>query len=139
MKRFMPVFLFVASFAVSAQAQQLWGIRAGVVEGHPMVGGEMIIRLSNGFFFNPNVELSGDLLTLNADANYTVDANRFSAFWFGIGAALVHPQEQDLDVGVNLFAGLGKRTGSDVVYAQFKTTVSSSEDSYGSVSLGYRF
>ena len=141
-KSFMPVFLFLLLFAAaSAEAQQSirWGVRVGAVDGEAMIGGEMIRRLGGGFIFNPNFELSGELVSVNADAHYDIEINRDAAFWIGGGIALIMPNEEDLDAGVNLLAGLGTRRGRQVIYAQIKAVAPSSYDSYSSIAVGVRF
>ena len=137
----MPVFLFALLFApVPAEAQR-WGVRLGVAtEGQPLIGGEMIVRLGSGLFFNPNIELGSDLFAANADAYYQIDLTRTAAIWAGGGIALVTPEEQDLDVGVNLLAGMGSRWGPrTITYVQGKIVAPSSYDNYVSLAIGIRF
>ena len=142
MKKFMPVFLFIVLFAaVSAEAQHpaRWGVRAGVVDGEPLVGGEMLVRLGNGFIFNPNVEFGGKLFSANADVHYQIEIMQDAALWIGAGAAFINPEGRDLDVGVNALAGLGRRYGRHILYVQGKVVGPSSYDSYASLSIGVRF
>ena len=139
MKRFMPVFLFVLLFGVPANAQMRWGARIGVVDGEPMIGGDLILKIGSGFWFNPNVELSTDVVTTNADAHYDFEINRDSAFWVGAGIALINPKEQDLDVGVNLLAGLGVRRGRYILYTQVKRVAPSDYDGFNALAVGVRF
>ncbi len=140
MKKFMPVFLFILFAAVSAEAQMRWGARIGaVVDGGPMIGADLLVPLGGGFQFNPNFEISDDLVTTNADVHYDIDITRDAAFWLGGGLALINPEGRDLDVGVNLLAGLGTRRGRSIVYAQVKATAPSDYDSYTSVAFGIRF
>ncbi len=139
MKKFMPVFLFLLVFAASAEAQVRWGVRLGFADSEPMVGGEMIMRIGGGFWFNPNVELSTDIVSANADAHYDIEITRDAAIWFGAGIAAVIPEEQDLDVGVNLLAGIGVNRGGRIFYAQLKRTAPTDYDSYNTVAVGMRF
>ena len=138
MKRFMPVFLFLL-FAATAQAQVRWGVRVGVVDGEPMIGGDAVLRIAHNFFFNPNIELSGYGFTTNADAHYTIEIQRDAGVFFGAGIALVNPEEQDLDVGVNLLAGLAVRRGRYIFYSQLKRTAPADADSFTTVAAGIRF
>ena len=138
MKRFMPVFLFVL-FAVSAQAQMRWGARVGLVDGEAMIGGDVILKLAENLYFNPGLELSGYGFTANADAHYDLQLMRDAAFWVGAGLALVNAEEQDLDVGVNLLAGLGTKDGRYIYYTQLKRTSPADGDSFTTVAVGVRF
>lgn len=138
MKRFMPVFLFLL-FAVSASSQVRWGARAGVVDGNPMMGGDLVLALGGGFIFNPGVEISDDLISTNADAHYDIEISRDAAFWLGTGIALINPEGQDLDVGVNLIAGVGTRRAGRILYSQVKMTAPSDYDSYTTFAFGIRF
>ena len=140
MKRFMPAFLFLLIFAAAtSQAQVRWGARVGVVDGDPMVGGDVVVVLGNGFIFNPNVELSRNLISTNADFHYDVSISRDSAYWVGAGAALLNPDGGDLDVGANLLAGLAVRQAPRIFYTQLKYTVSSDNSGYASAAFGVRF
>jgi hypothetical protein len=141
MKRFMPVFLFLLVFAaLPTSAQVRWGARAGIVDGEAMIGGDVVIVLGAGqVIFNPNVELSSKLVSTNADFHYDFGINRDSAFWLGAGLALVTPEEQDLDAGVNLLLGLGVRQAPRIYYTQLKYTKLSAAGSYASAAFGMRF
>jgi len=139
MKRFMPVFLFVLMFVVPADAAVRWGARIGIVDGEPMIGGELIMKIGSGFWFNPNVELSSDVITTNADVHYDFEISRDAAFWVGAGAAMINPDGQDLDVGVNLLAGLGVRRGRYIIYTQVKRVAPSDYDGFNSLAVGVRF
>jgi hypothetical protein len=138
MKRFMPVLLFLL-LGASSEAQIRWGARLGVVDGEPMIGADAILRIASHFYFNPNVELSGYGFTTNADAHYDIEIQRDAALFFGAGIALVNPENQDLDVGVNLLAGLATRRGRYILYSQLKRTAPADADSVNSVAVGIRF
>lgn len=136
----MPAFVFVLLFAATAShAQVRWGARVGVADGHPMVGGDVVIVLGNGFIFNPNVEVSSHLVSTNADFHYDVSISRDSAYWIGAGAALLDPEGKDLDPGVNLLFGLAVRQAPRIFYTQLKFTKGSAVDGYTSAVFGVRF
>jgi hypothetical protein len=142
MKRFMPVFVFLLLLfsTVSLHAQRVrWGGRVGFTDGDPMIGGDMLVPITSRLMFNPNLEISTDLVTTNADVHYDFDLTREAAAWFGAGIALINPEGQDLDVGVNALAGVGTRWQRHIVYAQFKVTAPGSYDGYTSLAVGIRF
>jgi|SRR6185436_3232504 len=140
MKRFMPAFLFLLLFAVvPLQAQVRWGARIGVVDGGPMIGGDMVKALGGGFIFNPGIEISDDLIATSADVHYDMQIQRDAAFWIGSGIALLNPEDQDLDVGVNLIAGIGTRRAGRIIYSQLKLTAPADYDSFTTLAVGIRF
>ena len=138
MKKFMPVFLFLLVFAASAEARVRWGPRVGFMDGEPMVGFDVLLNMGAGFFFNPNVEVSSDNVSTQADVHYAMELTRDAALWFGAGIAAISP-ERDLDVGVNVLAGIGKNTGGKIFYAQVKHTVPTGGDGYNTIAVGIRF
>jgi len=125
-------------FAIPAHAQLRWGVRAGVTDGDPMIGGEMVLPLGAGFVFNPNIELSSNVVSTNADFHYDFDLGEVDV-WAGAGVALVNPDGQDLDVGVNILAGVGAPKSRWYPYAQVKLTAPSDYDSFTSLAVGIRF
>lgn len=135
----MPVFVLL--FAISANAQVRWGARAGVVDGEPMIGADVIMKIaSSSFYFNPGVEVSGYGITSNADLHYDIELTRDAALWFGGGVALLNSDdERDLDVGVNLIAGVGRRSGRYIFYTQLKRTWPTGDDAFGALAVGIRF
>lgn len=135
----MSVFLFLLFLSIPAAAQARWGVRVGVVDGEPMVGGDVILPLGASFYFNPNIELSGWGFTANADAHYDFELTPNAALWVGAGVGLLHEEKQDLDAGVNLLAGLGTRSGRYLFYTQVKRTEPSSGDGLSSLAVGMRF
>jgi hypothetical protein len=142
MKRFMPAFLFVlllGALPLHAQHPARWGVRGGLVDGEAMIGGEMIFRLGNGFFFNPSVEISGWGVTTNADAHYAVELTRDAALYGGLGIAAINPKNQDLDAGVNVLVGVGVRRSGFILYTQAKRIVPSSGDGVNTFAFGVRF
>ena len=138
MKRFMPVFVFLL-FAIPATAQVRWGARAGVVDGEPMIGADVIMKIAGSVYFNPGVELSGFGVTTNADAHYDFELTRDAALWVGAGIALINPEGKDLSAGVNLLAGVGTRSGRYIFYTQVKRTAPTDGDSFNSLAVGIRF
>jgi hypothetical protein len=140
MKRFMPAFLFVLLFAaIPLQAQVRWGVRLGVVGGGPMIGGDLVLAMGGGFIFNPGVEISHKLISTNADVHYDIEIHRDAAFWVGSGIAVLHPEDRDLDVGVNLIAGVGTRRSGHIIYTQLKMTASAGSENYTTLAVGIRF
>ena len=136
----MPAFLFLLLFAaLPLQAQVRWGARIGVVDGGPMIGGDMVWAMGGGFILNPGVEISEDLISTNADVHYDIEIHRDAAFWIGSGIALLNPENQDLDVGVNLIAGVGTRRAGRIIYTQVKLTAPSDYDSFTTLAVGIRF
>ena len=136
----MPAFLFVLlSAAIPLNAAVLWGVRGGFTDGQAMFGADVAIPIGHGFVFNPGVEVSKDLISTNADFHYDVSISRDAAFWVGAGAALINPEGQDLDGGVNLLVGLATRRGRAILYTQAKATRPSSYDSYTTFAVGIRF
>ena len=139
MKKFMPVILLLVLFAVTAEARVRWGGRVGIVDGEPMIGGEMVMPIGGGFWFNPNIEVSSEVISTNADAHYDIELTRQAVLWFGAGIALINPDGQDLDVGVNVLAGIGTNRGGRIFYAQAKVVAPSDYDGYNSIAVGIRF
>jgi hypothetical protein len=139
MKRFMPVFVFLGLLTLPAAAQVRWGARIGIVDGEPMVGGDVILKIGSNLYFNPGLELSGYGFTANADAHYDIELSRDAAFWVGAGVAMITPEGRDLDVGVNLLVGLGTKRGRYIFYTQVKRTSPTEGGGFGSAALGVRF
>ena len=136
--------LAVATFLLlvvtaSAEAQTRFGVRAGITDGEPMVGGEVLVPLGGGFVFNPNLEVASDLLSLNGDFHYDFGINRTTDFWVGAGLAFVKPDDGDSELGVNLLAGIGTRRNNLYPYAQVKLTSPGDIDDYASLAVGVRF
>ena len=112
------------------------------------VGGGLLVRLGEGskWFFNPNLEYvfvdRGDLATLNADFHYDIASDGAVDFWLGAGPALVLRDNDrgndDTELGVNLFAGIGFLRSSAVrPFVQGKLLLS--DESEGVVAFGIRF
>ncbi len=139
MKKFVPAFFVLLLLTVSTEAQTRWGVRAGIVDNDPMIGGEAIIPLPAGFVLNPNIEFTSDLFTANADVHYDFTLTAQTDFWVGAGLAFVNPDEGDYDGGLNVLAGVGVRRGSWYPYGQVKLTTGSDIDEFWSAAVGVRF
>ncbi len=122
------------------------GYYTDVEEG--FVGGGLISDLGNSWDINPNLEWvltdGFDYLTVNGDVHYDFNAQSSGpAIWAGTGLALVHtspdvPRGNDeTDLGVNLFGGVGAKSGSVRPFMQLKGRVA--DNSETSVALGLRF
>jgi hypothetical protein len=139
MKRFMPVLLFVLCVVAPAGGAVRWGARAGLTDGEPMIGGDLILAIGRGFYFNPGLEASQESLTVNADVHYDIEIHRDAAFWVGGGLAQVLRDREDLDFGANLIAGLGVRRGAYIFYTQAKRTQAAGGTNFNTVAFGVRF
>lgn len=126
-------------FAVSLEAQVRWGVRAGVSDGNPMIGGEMVMPLVGDLVLNPNIEFTTDLFSANADVHYDFDISTDTSFWVGAGLAFLNPDDGDYEGGVNLLAGIGTRRRRMYPYAQVKLTSASDSGDSTSVAVGVRF
>lgn len=138
MKRLLFALVLVA-VVVPLEAQVRWGVRAGITEGDPMIGAELVMPLVGDLVVNPNVEFTADLFSANADVHYDFDISSDTSFWIGAGLAFVNPDEGDIDGGVNLLGGIGTRRGRMYPYAQVKLTSTGDAGDFTSVALGVRF
>ena len=138
MKRLLFALVLVA-VVVPLEAQVRWGVRAGITDGDPMIGAELVMPLVGDLVVNPNVEFTADLFSANADVHYDFDISRDTSFWIGAGLAFVNPDEGDIDGGVNLLGGIGTRRGRMYPYAQVKLTSTGDAGDFTSVALGVRF
>jgi len=134
---------------VNAQADIKPGIRTGVYfdPTDAFIGGEVLVDITRSWYFNPNVEYvfvdRADFWTFNFDVHYDLPTDAVY-FWVGGGLGIVHfdPEpvrfEDDTDLGLNLFTGIGFKTGSRIVpYIQPKVFIS--DDSEFSLAFGVRF
>jgi hypothetical protein len=152
--RFTKLFLatllmvFVLS-AFNAEAEIKPGIRVGAYfdPTDAFIGGEVLVDITRQWWFNPNVEYvfvdRATFLTFNFDVHYDLPTDEVYV-WIGGGPAILHfdPDAErfadDTDFGVNVFAGIGFRTGSRLVpYIQPKVFIS--DDSEFSLAFGVRF
>lgn len=124
----------VAAAALSpAQAEWDADVRGGVnadAEG-PFVGAGALTSMggSRSWYFNPNAEYTAgdttDVLSINADVHYDLPTATKWSVWLGAGPAFVtyNPEfgeDDDNDVGVNLLAGTGARSGNVRPFVQGK-------------------
>lgn len=124
-----------------------FGVRLGLYSdaGKPFFGVEGLLRVEKRTYFNPNVEVvlvdNGSYLTLNGDFHWDLTPRRHY-LWLGLGPALVWinprgPGNATTDLGLNLFGGVGFRSGSLLPYMQIKVIVK--ESSEVSLAAGVRF
>jgi hypothetical protein len=138
MKRllFAPLLLLVV---VPVQARVRWGVRAGVTEGEPMIGTDLLIPIAGDFMANPNIEFTSEMFAANADFHYDFDLSNNVSFWVGAGLAFVNPDEGDFEGGVNLLGGVGIAKGRWYPYGQVKHTSTGDAGDFTSVAVGVRF
>lgn len=146
--------IVVAAAAPGLRAQEpariIPGVRLGVYTdiGDLFIGGEVLVRIANRIYFNPNVEyvFASDLtyLTFNADAHYDLEHEGSPLLlWVGGGLAVIYanpegPVGGDTEVGVNGLAGVGLVTNSRLLpYLQAKIVISDNTEFV--VALGLRF
>jgi hypothetical protein len=140
MKKFMPLFLFsLLVLSLPAAAEVRWGVRAGVTDGEPMIGGEVLVPIGAGFVLNPNLEFTQELFSANADVHYDFSLGANTDFWAGAGLAFVNPDEGDYDGGVNILGGVGIERGNWYPYGQVKWTTAGDLDDFVSIAVGVRF
>ncbi|MGE5234809.1 MAG: hypothetical protein ACM3O7_00485 [Acidobacteriota bacterium] len=138
------------SIPPAASAQTRFGVRAGIYtrDSDPFVGGEVLLPFQPRLFFDPNVEVvfasGSDLVTVNADFHYDLNAPPGRYLWVGAGPALVindpEPDEpgKRTRAGLNLIIGGGWRTGSGLIpYLQGKVLLSN--HTQGVIAVGVRF
>jgi len=137
----------LAPAAVRADTQ--FGIRGGfyVDAGDPFLGTELLIRLDHTrWMFNPNVEyvFSEGIhsWTINGDFHYDFNQHRNHYLWAGAGLAIVTTSPKGggdghTDLGLNLLAGAGFRSGGVTPYAQVKVIVKDGSELV--LAVGLRF
>src|SRR5687767_10409137 len=139
-------FLFAST---DAEADIKPGIRARVYfdPTDAFLGGEVLVDITRSWYFNPNVEYvfvdRAGFWTFNFDVHYDLPTDEVYV-WVGGGLGIVHfdpdaPRfEDETDLGLNLFGGVGFRTDSRLVpYIQPKVFIS--DDSEVSIAFGVRF
>jgi hypothetical protein len=139
MKRLPFVFLLLAVIVPVAQARVRFGVRAGITEGEPMIGTELIVPIAGDFVANPNIEFTSELFSANADVHYDFDLANNVSFWVGAGLAFVNPDEGDFEGGVNLLGGVGIQKGRWYPYGQVKFTSTGDAGDFASAAVGVRF
>ncbi len=148
---------FVSTLAIAGVLLGAASARAGVdgdVRGgfnadteDAFVGGGVLTNLGSTtrWFFNPNAEVAfsddRDQLQLSGDVHYDFNVSPSMSYWLGAGPTLVHRDanrgSDDTDLGVNLLAGVGARSGNVRPFAQGKVVLK--DDSEAAVAVGIRF
>jgi hypothetical protein len=153
-KTLIPILVFVAFgflFSSRAEADIKPGIRAGAYfdAGGFFIGGDILAKISNRWYFNPNVEYvfgdGADLLTANFDIHYDLRTSAKNLYvWVGGGLAVIHTDpdndriEGDTDPGLNLLMGVGfPFGGGKVFFIQPKAIIADNSDF--SIAFGLRF
>ena len=127
------------------------GVKFGVRGGYytkvdaAFVGVELLAPVAHHVWFNPNVEyafVDDSYLTFNLDFHYDFPSHSSTFVWLGGGLAVVRfdppgSGESNTDVGANILAGLGFRSGSVIPYFQAK--VIAKDDSVFAIAFGLRF
>ena len=122
------------------------GVRFGLYTevDEPFAGIELITRVANRVYFNPNFEwvfVEGfDYYTLNGDFHYDLPTHSNLFVWLGAGLGLVRVDfdgADDTDAALNVLAGVGVRAGGTVPYVQAKVIVK--DDSEFVIGVGLRF
>ena len=131
--------LFLLALVVPAHAQMRWGVRAGITEGEPMIGTDLLIPITGDLMANPNIEFTSEMFSANADVHYDFDLASNVSFWVGAGLAFVNPDEDELQGGVNLLGGVGIAKGRWYPYGQVKLTSTRDAGDFASVAVGVRF
>lgn len=167
MRHLLTVAVFLAAAALSsasASAGDLpidFGLRTGYYVGTdgPFLGAEVVLPVLAHIKANPNVEWAlgddQDTITLNADAyvELPVPETSITRIWAGAGPAILfrdysrpsgpagrppHHKDDDVDLGLNLFSGIGWQPDDRVgFYLQGKLVLTS--DIEGVFGFGIRF
>lgn len=136
--------------AHTSEAEVSPGVRAGAYfdASSPFVGVEILARVANSWYINPNVEYifqdRVNFFTFNFDFHYDFPTHEPVYLWAGAGLAILHrdPDNRNLesktDPGVNLLMGVGFNKGGSVIpYIQGKAILSDNSDF--SLAFGLRF
>jgi hypothetical protein len=136
-------------FVADAEADIKPGVRAGVYfdPTDAFIGAEVLMDVTDRWYFNPNFEYvfvdNADFVTFNFDVHYDLPTDDVYV-WIGAGLGILYfdpdaPRfDSETDVGLNLIAGVGFRTGSRIVpFIQPKAFLS--DDSEFSIAFGIRF
>jgi len=122
------------------------GIRFGLYTevDEPFAGVELLTRVANRVYFNPNFEWvfteGFDYFTVNGDFHYDFPVHGRTYVWVGAGLALVRVDFDgggNTDAGLNILGGVGVRAGSVIPYVQAKVIVK--DDSEFVIGFGLRF
>lgn len=111
------------------------------------VGGGVLANLgdSHRWYLNPNAEYTfmddGDQFSLNGDVHYDFGATPKTTYWVGGGPTLVRRDNDftgdETDLGVNLIAGMGARSGNIRPFAQGKVVLK--DETEAAIAVGIRF
>ena len=131
-----------------------FGVRGGFYDDADaaFLGAELLTDFYPHWFVNPNIEYvfvdNGSLFTLNGDVHYDFDTHAPFAVWAGAGPAVIFSdrrpdncpncdREDDIDLGINLLAGIGAKRGAIRPYVQGKVVLSN--DTEAVIAFGLRF
>jgi len=145
---FAAAVVLLALPAPASAGDTKFGVRGGYYTdiGEPFLGAEVLVPVARRIYFNPNFEyvFVEDLnyWTLNGDFHYDFPTHRPYYVWAGAGVGLLRvdppgADNSDTDVGLNLLAGVGFKTGSVVPYFQAKVILKNGSEF--ALGFGVRF
>jgi hypothetical protein len=145
---FAAAVVLLAVPAPASAGDTKFGVRGGYYTdiGEPFLGAEVLVPVARRIYFNPNFEyvFVEDLnyWTLNGDFHYDFPTHRPYYVWAGAGVGLLRvdppgADNSDTDVGLNLLAGVGFKTGSVVPYFQAKVILKNGSEF--ALGFGVRF
>jgi hypothetical protein len=145
---FAVALVLLALPAPASAGDTKFGVRGGYYTdiGEPFLGAEVLVPVARRIYFNPNFEyvFVEDLnyWTLNGDFHYDFPTHRPYYVWAGAGVGLLRvdppgADNSDTDVGLNLLAGVGFKTGSVVPYFQAKVILKNGSEF--ALGFGVRF
>lgn len=134
--------------AAPASADTKFGVRGGYYTdiGEPFAGVELLTRIGNRVYFNPNFEYvfveNATYFTLNGDFHYDFPVGKDVYVWAGAGLGwssfdFEGPGDSDNDLVANLLAGAGVNAGGVIPYVQFKLIIQ--DDTEFAIAVGLRF
>jgi hypothetical protein len=140
--------LFALAGAAPAAADIKFGVRGGYYTdiGEPFVGAELLTRIGNRIYFNPNFEYvfveNATYFTLNGDFHYDFPVGSDAYVWAGAGLGwssfdFEGEDNSDNDLVANLLAGAGVNAGGVIPYVQFKLIIQ--DDTEFAIAVGLRF
>jgi hypothetical protein len=140
--------LFALAGAAPAAADIKFGIRGGYYTDveEPFVGAELLTRIGNRVYFNPNFEYvfveEATYFTLNGDFHYDFPVGSDVYVWAGAGLGwssfdFEGEDNSDNDLVANLLAGAGVNAGGVIPYVQLKLIIQ--DDTEFVVGVGLRF
>lgn len=140
--------LAILAGAEPAAADIKFGVRGGYYTdiGEPFVGAELLTRIGNRIYFNPNFEYvfveNATYFTLNGDFHYDFPVGSDVYVWAGAGLGwssfdFEGEDNSDNDLVANLLAGAGVNAGGVIPYVQFKLIIQ--DDTEFAIAVGLRF